>query len=101
METDMNIGGAGLECATEALKTNCMNTIPPRSANNDEVPVGFYEHMLMYIAPHIAEDRQSCIAKAAYCRAEHRRFAPGHELDDWLAAETEVDQRLAGEGCVY
>jgi hypothetical protein len=30
------------------------------------------------------------IAQAAYFRAEHRRFAPGHELDDWLAAEREV-----------
>lgn len=30
------------------------------------------------------------IADAAYFRAEKRGFEPGHELDDWLAAETEV-----------
>lgn len=66
-----------------------------------EVPEGFYDHLLMYLAPHISEDRQACIAKAAYYRAERRHFAPGHELDDWLAAENEVDQRLAGEGCMY
>lgn len=30
------------------------------------------------------------IAQAAYFRAEKRGFAPGGELDDWLAAEAEV-----------
>ncbi len=30
------------------------------------------------------------IATAAYFQAEHRRFEPGHELDDWLAAEKQV-----------
>lgn len=55
----------------------------------------------MYIVPHIAEDRGVLIAKAAYRRAERRGFAPGHDLEDWLAAENEVDQRLAGEGRVF
>jgi hypothetical protein len=31
------------------------------------------------------------IAEAAYFRAERRSFCPGHELDDWLAAEREID----------
>jgi hypothetical protein len=35
------------------------------------------------------------IAKAAYFRAERRHFEPGHELEDWLAAESEVDRRIA------
>jgi hypothetical protein len=34
------------------------------------------------------------IAKAAYYRAERRGFAPGHEAEDWLAAESEVDAAL-------
>ena len=29
------------------------------------------------------------IAFAAYLKAEARGFEPGHELDDWLAAEAE------------
>jgi hypothetical protein len=33
--------------------------------------------------------RQAEIAKAAYFLAQQRGFAPGHELDDWLAAEKE------------
>ena len=36
-------------------------------------------------------DRQAMIAEGAYLRAEKRSFCPGHELDDWLAAEQEVD----------
>ncbi len=34
------------------------------------------------------------IAEAAYLRAERRGFAPGHEHEDWLAAEAEVDGLL-------
>jgi hypothetical protein len=35
------------------------------------------------------EARYRWIAHAAYLRAEKRGFAPGHEFDDWLAAEGE------------
>jgi hypothetical protein len=38
--------------------------------------------------------RRQLIAAEAYFRAEKRGFAAGHELSDWLAAETEVDSRL-------
>ena len=38
-----------------------------------------------------AVDRASMVATAAYYRAEHRRFAAGHELEDWLAAEAEIE----------
>jgi hypothetical protein len=40
--------------------------------------------------------RHELISEAAYFRAERRGFAPGGEFDDWLAAEFEVDARLAG-----
>jgi hypothetical protein len=35
--------------------------------------------------------RHSMITEAAYYFSEHRGFASGHELDDWLAAENQVD----------
>jgi hypothetical protein len=38
--------------------------------------------------------RRALIAQAAYFRAERRHFAPGHEAEDWLAAELEVDTAL-------
>jgi Protein of unknown function (DUF2934) len=40
------------------------------------------------------EERAALIAEAAYFRAERRGFLPGHETEDWLAAEEEVDARL-------
>jgi hypothetical protein len=38
------------------------------------------------------EDRCCRVAELAYYKAESRGFEPGHELDDWLAAEAEVTQ---------
>lgn len=43
------------------------------------------------------EDRRQLIAEAAYFRAEQRDFRPGAELDDWLAAEIEIDTLLGAE----
>ena len=40
-----------------------------------------------------SEKRTALIAEAAFFRAEKRGFAPGSELEDWLAAESEVDAR--------
>jgi hypothetical protein len=43
----------------------------------------------------ISEDvRRGMIAEGAYLRAERRGFAPGHEEEDWIAAEAEVDALL-------
>jgi hypothetical protein len=45
------------------------------------------------------ETRRAMIAEAAYLRAERRGFGAGHEEEDWLAAEKEVDALLsAGQG---
>jgi hypothetical protein len=40
------------------------------------------------------EELRSLIEERAYCRAQARDFAPGQELDDWLAAEREVHDAL-------
>jgi len=43
----------------------------------------------------VSEDaRRAMIAQAAYLRAERRGFAGGDEVEDWLAAEAEVDALL-------
>jgi hypothetical protein len=41
-----------------------------------------------------SEERRALIAQAAYFRAERRGFQPGHEAEDWSAAEQEVDRTL-------
>jgi hypothetical protein len=40
------------------------------------------------------EELHMLVAQAAYRLAQQRSFAPGHELDDWLAAEAEVKQSV-------
>ncbi|WP_198683499.1 DUF2934 domain-containing protein [Peristeroidobacter agariperforans] len=37
-----------------------------------------------------AVDRREMIATAAYFRAQKRGFEPGHELEDWYAAENDI-----------
>jgi hypothetical protein len=43
------------------------------------------------------KERERHIREAAYFKAERRGFAPGHELDDWLAAEAEIDAQRSRE----
>ena len=38
-----------------------------------------------------SSSREALISTAAYYRAQKRGFRPGHEIEDWLAAEREVD----------
>ena len=42
------------------------------------------------------EDTRRRIAEAAYFRAKERNFEPGHELEDWVEAESEVMGRING-----
>jgi hypothetical protein len=49
------------------------------------------ESITRFVGP---EHRAALIAEAAFFRAEKRGFAPGSEVEDWLAAEAEVDAKL-------
>jgi len=40
------------------------------------------------------DERRLMICEAAYYHAQQRGFAPGHEVEDWLAAEQEVERIL-------
>lgn len=42
-----------------------------------------------------AEKRETMIRIAAYTFYERRDFVSGHELEDWLQAEMEVERELA------
>ena len=47
------------------------------------------------VAKHPSWDqRHKMIEIVAYFKAEQRGFAPGHELDDWLKAEQEVEESI-------
>jgi hypothetical protein len=66
-----------------------MTSLPPKSTHN------FFP--LRFSPPTLTSecDRRNLIAIEAYLRAERRNFAAGHELEDWLAAEAEVNARLS------
>jgi hypothetical protein len=52
---------------------------------------GSKKHPGQDVAP---PSRDLMIAEAAYMLAELRQFEPGHELEDWLAAEKMIDAGL-------
>jgi len=43
-----------------------------------------------------SEETRRRIAEAAYFRAKERNFEPGHEIEDWVEAESEVMGRING-----
>jgi len=69
-----------------AVDATLNTTFEPESSRKDEIPQAtFVGEQLIY------QDRSARIAEAAYFRAQQRGFAPGYELEDWLAAEKDVD----------
>jgi len=44
------------------------------------------------------KSRVELIAEIAYFKAQSRGFEPGHEEEDWLAAEVEVDKQFSSPG---
>jgi hypothetical protein len=68
--------------------TDQRKTENARAAGEPEVTAAHLERREI---PSFSESREARIAEAAYWRAERRGFAGGQELDDWLAAEKEVD----------
>ena len=70
------------------------NTITSHSLERHPAGPGSTVDPSPFSRPASADDiaeRHERIALAAYRRAEERGFEPGHELDDWLAAEREID----------
>ena len=44
------------------------------------------------------EERRRMIAETAYFRAQKRGFVNGDPVEDWIAAERQVDEELGNEG---
>lgn len=54
-----------------------------------------HQGSLRQLATVSEEKRQDMIREAAYYKAEKRNFAPGHDAEDWAAAEREIDELIA------
>ena len=46
----------------------------------------------------LAAERCKMISEAAYYLAQHRGFEPGHEMEEWLLAESQINISRAGAG---
>jgi hypothetical protein len=69
-------------------------TTPATRKRGPRTPVGTGKATLTMARFVDLERRAALIAEAAFFRAEKRGFAPGNEVQDWLAAEAEVDAKL-------
>ncbi len=69
--------------------------VPHSSVSSELQPNSIVTRSSAFIEPH---RRQAMIAEAAYYLAERRAFDPGHDVDDWLEAEQQIDRALAGQG---
>jgi hypothetical protein len=59
--------------------------IPPEIASTSPIKV-----TEPHVEPVTDEQHRELVAVAAYYLAERRNFEPGHEAEDWLAAEIQV-----------
>lgn len=71
-----------------------MRSVTPESKHDGKAVPG--EKMTGNVNPELKDERLHSIATGAYYRAEARGFTSGQELDDWLRAESEFNQRRAG-----
>lgn len=78
---------------TRAVKTRAAKSRTGGRAHTDQPPsISIVTRSSAYMEPQV---REAMIAESAYFRSAHRGFEPGHEVDDWLAAESEIDAALA------
>lgn len=88
----------------DARSKNATRQKPESALNVTETNLGPSEvdtAALPNTASENSDERHQRIAEAAYSRAEQRGFEPGKDVEDWLAAESELygdDGQHAGRG---
>jgi hypothetical protein len=97
----MDTREVGAQQAVEVMERIAAKAAPRIEKRAKVSATDLLDQLQMYVAPHIAEDRKACISEAAYFVAMRRGFFPGHELEDWRTAESQVDARLIGESCAF
>lgn len=85
----------GQSSTEEALQDAATGSGEPAARTAGAEPLVRSSRLERREIPSFSPSREARIAEAAYWRAERRGFTAGHELDDWLAAEREIDGQLA------
>lgn len=71
-----------------------LKLVAQQSTHASDTPARFASKSGSALPKHhsdLMQERHRQIQEVAYYKAEKRGFEPGHELEDWLAAEAEVD----------
>jgi hypothetical protein len=76
----------------QRAKRTRATTLVRSKAMPDSPPDSIVTRSSAFIEP---DERHALVSECAYHRARERGFDPGHDLDDWLAAEAEIDAALA------
>ena len=78
---------------------------PRRAASCGSEQISSAARMLLDLRPYLHPAthgwREPMIRRAAYLRSLNRGFQPGRELEDWLAAEQEIDDLIACGAAPY
>jgi hypothetical protein len=76
-------------------------TMPPKAKSTPHVPEQAAPKKMLRNTPLLSSqqevtnvERQQLISEAAYFRAQERGFTPGRELEDWLAAEIQIEELM-------
>jgi hypothetical protein len=84
---------------TPGIEASTQKAPPPRGGRiareSPTAPVAEAVSRAERAVPVTADVRRAMIAEAAYHRAAARGFQSGYDVEDWLAAEQEVDRTLA------
>jgi Protein of unknown function (DUF2934) len=81
--------------AKKTTKRKAAAPVAAEPADNLALAVLQFEQTTARLSMNIDPDvRRQLVATEAYFLAERRGFAPGHELEDWAAAEAVVESRL-------
>lgn len=70
-----------------------MKMLPPQECDHSRENLFRLQKNSKRYEAWLKENRER-IAELAYLKAEARGFAPGHETEDWLAAEVEVAETI-------
>jgi hypothetical protein len=79
-----------------AARNKSSEAAAKRPAQRTKVPAARQQIIETHLRETIDPERcRAMVAEAAYFYAEHRGFGPGHEIDDWLAAEDQIRATLS------
>jgi len=90
-----------MNAAIDTMRRGALRRATPRGCEQSGSGTSPRLDIKQYVYPPTEGWREPMIRRAAYLRALSRGLQPGKELEDWLAAEREVDDLIACGAAPY